>query len=61
MKWENAYKSLLGCMIGTISNIDLLHTRTLLQEEWNTTLESYYMLNVDAHCSMSLFEDRDIQ
>ena len=31
MQWENAYKSLLGCMIGTVSSLDLYFVREQLK------------------------------
>lgn len=61
MEWEKAYKSLLGCMIVAISNIDLLHTREQLNLAPTEEMERYYMLNVEAHCAMAIYENQEVQ
>ena len=61
MEWEKAYKSLLGCMIGTVSSVDLYHTRQQLNTLYTEELERYYMLNVDAHCAMAIYETKEEQ
>jgi len=60
MEWESAYKSLLGCMIGTLSGLDLLYVRIQLDTLYSDDLHSYYMLNVDAHCAMAIFDEPEI-
>ena len=57
MEWEKAYKSLLGCMIGTLSNLDLLYTRQQLDTLYSEDLQNYYMVSVEAHCEMGIFDD----
>lgn len=61
MEKEKAYKSLLGCMIGTISNIDLYVIKKRIKDMGEVTLQSYYNMSIDAHCSMTIFEELDIQ
>ena len=60
MEWEKAYKSLLGCMIGTISNLDLYYIKKQIDILPNKDLEAYYEISIEAHCSMAIFEDQEI-
>lgn len=57
MEWENAYKSLLGCMIGTVSNLDLLIVRQQLDVYYTEELQNHYMRSVESHCNMSIYEE----
>jgi hypothetical protein len=57
MDWENAYKSLLGCMIGTVSGLDLLYVREQLKTLYTEELYNHYIRSVDSHCGMSIYDE----
>lgn len=57
MQWENAYKSLLGCMIGTVSSLDLYFVREQLKILYTEQLANHYMRSVESHCSMGIYEE----
>lgn len=60
MNWENAYKSLLGCMIGTVSSLDLLSIRQQLDTLHTDEMEKHYMISVESHCSMGIYDEPEI-
>lgn len=61
MTWEEAYDSLMSCIIGTISTMDLIHIKGTIEQYPNPLLEDYYKRAIEDHCKMSLYKNLYIQ
>jgi hypothetical protein len=56
-EWDIAYNSLLSCIIGTISTLDLYHVKSTIDEYPNNILIEYYDRAVEDHCKMSIYHN----
>ena len=54
-EWETAYYSLLSCMVGLISTLDLLHIKDTLDSYPNDLLQEYYDKAIGDHCKMTIY------
>ena len=61
MTWEEAHESLLSCMIGTISTMDLIHIKDTLEQYPNDLLEDYYKRAIEDHAKMTIYHNDYIQ
>lgn len=61
MTWEEAYESLLSCIIGTISTMDLHHIKDTLKQYPNDLLENYYKRALEDHAKMTIYNNPYIQ
>ena len=57
MTWEEAHDSLLSCIIGVVSTLDLQHIKTTIDEYPNKLLEDYYERAIDDHCKMIMYNN----
>lgn len=53
---ELAYVSLLGCMIGVISTLDLRAIASSLDNDVSQLSWDFYWRSLDAHCRMGIYE-----
>lgn len=56
-EWEQCYQSLLSCMIGLISTMDLHHIRDTIKEYPNKDLEEYYKKSLEDHAKMTIYKN----
>jgi hypothetical protein len=54
-------ESLLSCIIGVISTLDLLGLKEACIETQNGETCNYYMRSVEDHCKMSIYNNPYIQ
>ena len=59
-EWEQCYESLLSCMIGLISTMDLHHIRDTIKQFPNKDLEEYYKESLEDHAKMTIYKNDDI-
>ena len=57
MTWEEAHESLLSCMIGLISTMDLIKIKETIDTHPNELLEDYYKRAIDDHCKMIMYNN----
>lgn len=55
MTWEEAYDSLVSCIIGVISTNDLYNVKKVLEETPNDLIREYYYRAIEDHCNMSIY------
>lgn len=49
--------SLLGCMIGVISTIDLLNIKESMDKDITGLVEEYYTRTIEAHSNLAIYEE----
>ena len=60
-EWEKCYQSLLSCMIGLVSIMDLKHIKETIDSYPNKDLEDYYKRSIDDHVKMTIYKNDYIQ
>lgn len=60
-EWEKCYESLLSCMIGLVSTMDLIHIKETINTYPNKDLEEYYKKSLDDHAKMTMYKNAYIQ
>lgn len=57
MTWEEAHESLLSCMIGLISTMDLIKIKETIDIYPNELLEEYYKKAIEDHSKMIMYNN----
>jgi len=57
MTWEEAHESLLSCMIGLISTMDLIKIKETIDIYPNELLEEYYKRALEDHSKMIMYNN----
>jgi len=57
MTWEEAHESLLSCMIGLISTMDLIKIKETIDTYPNKLLEDYYERALEDHSKMIMYNN----
>jgi len=55
--YEQARESLLCCMIGLISTLDLIHIKQTIETYPTDILKDYYKRSIEDHAKMSIYND----
>ena len=56
-EWETAYYSLLSCIVGLISTLDLIHIKETLDKYPNDILQEYYDKAIADHSKMTIYHN----
>lgn len=55
--WDIAYNSLLSCIVGTISTLDLINIKEVLRVNPTNIVEEYYTRAIEDHCKMVIYHN----
>lgn len=56
-EWEQCYQSLLSCMIGIISTMDLYQIRDTIEQHPSKDLKDYYKRSLEDHAKMTIYKN----
>ena len=57
LSFEKAKQSLLSCLIGVISTIDLYNIKGSVIAYPSTFAEDFYSRSIDEHCKMNIYHN----
>lgn len=58
--FQKVYKSLMSCIVGTVSTLDLHSIRSYNEENGND-MSDYYEAALRDHCAMNMYQNSYVQ